>query len=78
LWFPSAANQTGALAKKLCSTCLWVEECLAYAQLVDVQGIWGASTEKDRVKYRRKNKIKAVPLYNEASLFGKNTFEKGK
>jgi len=78
IWFPSPANQSGALAKKLCSSCPWIQECLAYAIQVDVQGIWGGSTEKDRTRYRRLHKIKAVPLYNEASLFPKSTFEKGK
>jgi WhiB family redox-sensing transcriptional regulator len=78
IWFPSPANQSGALAKKLCNTCPWIQECLAYAIQVDVQGIWGGSTEKDRTRYRRLHKIKAVPLYNEASLFGKPMYEKGK
>jgi len=74
IWFPSPQNQSGSLAKKLCNSCPWIQECLVYAIAVDVQGIWGGSTEKDRVRYRRLHKIKAVPLYDEASLFGKSNY----
>lgn len=68
LWFPTAVNQTGRLAKSLCLKCPWVEECLTYALHYDVVGIWGGTTDKERSRLRKQMKIEAEPLYSE-SLF---------
>jgi len=62
IWFPTARNQTGAMAKKLCLSCPWLEKCQNYAVQVDVVGIWGATNEKERSRMRKKQKIKVERL----------------
>lgn len=62
IWFPTALNQTGAMAKKLCQSCLWLTKCRDYAVQVDVVGIWGATNEKERSRIRKSQKIKVEKL----------------
>lgn len=62
LWFPTPEHQTGRLAKSLCRTCPWLNECLAYALRHDVNGIWGATTERERYLMRREQNITAEPM----------------
>ena len=62
IWFPTAINQTGALAKRLCLSCPWLQKCLEYAVQVDVVGIWGATNEKQRSKNRKASKVKVEKL----------------
>lgn len=63
LWFPTSEKQTGRLAKSLCRKCPWVIACMEYALRHEVLGIWGATTERERVQARKSMGIKAEPLY---------------
>ena len=76
LWFPTSEKQTGRLAKTLCRTCPWLISCLDYALRHEVVGIWGATTERERIDMRKTMKISAEPLYSDAlfatSLRGKS------
>jgi len=75
LWFPTSEKQTGRIAKSLCRTCPWLKSCLDYALRHEVVGVWGATTERERIDMRKKLEIKAEPLYSDAlfatSLRGK-------
>lgn len=42
------------VAKRICMTCQYIEPCLAWAMENRETGIWGATTEADRRKLRRK------------------------
>lgn len=53
------------LAKKICKTCPFVQECLTYALHFRVVGIWGGTTMADRDRLRKKLKIIAKPITNE-------------
>jgi len=59
LWFPERNNQfvkITEIAKKLCHTCPVIDGCAAYALGTDVEGIWGATTEKERrITQKQKN-----------------------
>jgi len=65
LWFPTSLKQTGRLAKKLCSACPWKADCLDYALGYDLVGIWGGTTERERVEMRKRLKIKPEPIYSD-------------
>ena len=75
LWFPTSEKQTGRLAKTLCRSCPWLKSCLDYGLTHEVVGVWGATTERERIDMRKKLKIIAEPLYSDAlfatSLRGK-------
>ncbi len=64
LWFPTSEKQTGRLAKNLCRSCPWVISCLEYSLRHEVVGIWGATTERERVQMRKELGISAEPLYS--------------
>jgi hypothetical protein len=51
------------LAKKICKSCMWVNECLTYALYNGVQGVWGGTTlaERDRIRKARNIKAEALP-----------------
>ena len=53
LWFPDKGKR-GSAAKAICRTCPVIDACLAHA-LADpsIQGIWAATSEKERAKLRR-------------------------
>jgi WhiB family redox-sensing transcriptional regulator len=55
LWFPTQGSDgTARLAKQICHTCPVVAECLDYAmRRGERDGIWGATSERDRRKLRR-------------------------
>lgn len=62
LYFPTIANpNTAAIAKQICAECSVREECFDYsielAQQVDVHGVWGGMSQRERQNYMRKNKI---------------------
>ncbi len=75
IWFPTALNQTGAMAKKLCRTCIWVEQCREYAIQVDVVGIWGGTNEKERSRVRKKARIKVERLELDTEILMKRKGE---
>ena len=62
IWFPTGNSQTGAMAKRLCLTCPWLQKCRDYAVGVDVVGIWGATNEKERSKIRKVQRLKVERL----------------
>ena len=62
VWFPTATSQTGAMAKKLCLSCPWLQKCRDYAVAVDVVGIWGSTNEKERSRMRKAQRVKVERL----------------
>jgi WhiB family transcriptional regulator, redox-sensing transcriptional regulator len=46
-----------AIAKKICKTCPYMAECLAWAVANDEIGIWGGTTQKDRRVLRRQRRL---------------------
>ena len=40
-------------AKKVCSLCKVQYECLEYALGMDVDGVWGGTTKKERMKLKK-------------------------
>jgi WhiB family redox-sensing transcriptional regulator len=48
--------------KAVCEECPMREPCLDYALHVNVVGIWGGTTEKQRIIMRRKRRIVATPI----------------
>jgi WhiB family transcriptional regulator, redox-sensing transcriptional regulator len=61
LFFPlQGDNESGRIAKQICTKCPLITDCLSEAILTNsTDGIWGASTPKDRQRIRRNT---AVPL----------------
>lgn len=49
------ADPTPALA--LCGTCRYVDECRDWALSHDVYGVWGGTTEADRVEIRGQDEL---------------------
>lgn len=41
-------------AKKICSNCPLINPCLEYALINDEIGIWGGTTEQERIQIKRK------------------------
>lgn len=52
-FFPEATGRGGA-AKRICVRCPVIEECLAYAEEHDLDGVWGGMTPRDRVRHKRR------------------------
>lgn len=55
IWFPDVGNAYGDTrkAKKLCSECPVRVQCLEFAIVnVEIYGIWGGTTNKERQKLR--------------------------
>lgn len=67
LYFPQNAEGTleHKMARKLCSDCKWVSECLTYALHYRVDGVWGGTTFVERDKLRKKLNIIPKPITNE-------------
>lgn len=42
-------------AKKLCDSCPVKAECLEYALLYNMSGVWGGTTDKDRRRIPKRN-----------------------
>jgi len=55
LFFPGDTNAWRE-AKKACSLCNVSSECLEYALKEDVVGIWGGTTERERLALKKKMK----------------------
>lgn len=51
LFFPDGGGNA-ALARRICSTCPVVENCLQYAVEHNEQGIWGGTSAKTRQRMR--------------------------
>lgn len=47
-------NEVGA--KNLCGQCFYKSDCLAYALKNNEKGIWGGTTENERIELRRKGR----------------------
>lgn len=64
LFFPEGSSNSIGTALKtvtpICRSCPFKEPCLDYALHNDVQGLWAATTDKQRRELRRKLKIKDV------------------
>jgi hypothetical protein len=61
LWFSD--TPTGRrTAIKLCEQCPFTVVCLEYALHWSVDGIWGATTPRQRKDIRKKRKIRPKPL----------------
>lgn len=59
LFFPERGSNT-LPAKTICRSCPFVDECLAYAlPLVDLHGVWGATTTDERITMRIRAEQKA-------------------
>lgn len=52
LFFPES-HQTGEIAKRVCRKCEVINECLQYAIETRSVGIWGGTSENQRIKLRR-------------------------
>jgi WhiB family redox-sensing transcriptional regulator len=55
-------------AKKICKSCIVVEDCLTYALHYKVIGIWGGTTMNERDRLRKKLNIIAKPITNERHI----------
>ena len=67
LFFPidRALSEENYKARKICKSCVVVEECLTYALHYKVVGIWGGTTLNERDTLRKKLNIIAKPITNE-------------
>ena len=54
-FFPAEPGKAGNKAKAICGTCAVRNECLALALAEPVRGIWGGTSEAQRVTIRRQN-----------------------
>jgi WhiB family redox-sensing transcriptional regulator len=48
--------------KAVCDNCAMIEPCLEYALHTSVVGVWGGTTENERLKIRRERNIIANPV----------------
>jgi hypothetical protein len=62
----SASYYDEAGAKKLCGQCFYKSDCLAYALKNNEKGIWGGTTENERIGLRRNGR--AIKLKNSLGL----------
>jgi WhiB family transcriptional regulator, redox-sensing transcriptional regulator len=65
MFFPSDDETfylQGDRVKQMCQSCPSLDPCLEYALSVRVQGIWGGTTEKERVALRRQFNIIPLPI----------------
>jgi hypothetical protein len=62
-WFPESWTSDNRAAIAICRTCHYREPCLDYALLVNVVGIWGATTDADRRRIRKERGIKVTPVW---------------
>jgi len=62
LFFPEQeyGRNTAPIAKSICSRCPHKTECLEWAVTNFEFGVWGGTTERDRMKLRRKRGIKEI------------------
>lgn len=57
--FGGALGADPAPALSLCASCLFSTQCRDYALTHDVYGVWGGTTENDRVQARTENNLPA-------------------
>ena len=64
LFFPTSAASPKRIdeAKAVCLRCPRLDPCLAYALRNNVEGVWGATSYKERQRMRRELKIVAEPI----------------
>lgn len=62
LWFPDKGEHS-TTAKALCRSCVHVTDCLLWALHWHVDGIWGATTPKERRQLRPQMGIIADNFY---------------
>lgn len=67
IWF-SDDNYEQEFAIRICQECPKVVECLQYATINAVDGIWGGTRSETRRQIRKKLGIKAKPLRIGTSL----------
>lgn len=78
LFFPSntAGPRRINAAKDVCNSgCPVFDACLSYALRNKVEGVWAATTEKERDALRRKHSIKAAPIdfgVTRAAIYGRS------
>lgn len=61
-------TEENRVAKKICNSCRWKQECLTYALHYRVLGIWGGTSESERKRMRRKLNIIPKPITNERNV----------
>ena len=64
LMFPGSSTSPKAIdaAKDVCRGCAGLDTCLSYALRHKVEGVWGATSYKERERMRRELKIVAEPI----------------
>lgn len=63
LFFPTKGDtKSGKIAVKLCWGCNWRVQCFEYAIQYALCGIWGATTEKQRIEIQKKLGIKPIDV----------------
>lgn len=63
LFFPVGRDPSLAEpAKTFCRRCPVIRDCLAYALVNEVQGVWGGTTDAERSRLRRRHGIAAQPV----------------
>ena len=61
----SSSYYDEAGAKKLCGQCFYKNDCLSYALRNNEKGIWGGTTENERIVLKRRNKnLKIKNFFN--------------
>jgi len=54
------ARERIALAKSICNECHVKDPCFAYGVYHEAYGVWGGSSERERVFFRRKHNINRI------------------
>lgn len=54
------ARERIALAKSICNDCHVKDPCFAYGVYHEAYGVWGGSSERERIDFRRKHNIQRV------------------
>lgn len=75
LWFKSAACRGASPgtfyrfspkydeeAKQICYNCPVIDQCLVYALKHNEPGVWGGTTEKERIKMSVRARLQEVPI----------------
>ena len=62
LFFPEKGVNCHA-AKQLCRSCVHVTDCLTWALHYSVDGVWGATTPRERIELRQQLGITAKDFY---------------
>jgi len=69
-FFPEVKSfsEENLIAKKICQSCVVKKDCLEYALHYSVSGIWGGTSNRERIGIRRKLNIIAKPLLRDRAL----------